>query len=57
MGVPDTLTQEHLFGFSAGVYAEAKGADALLVSCGAAWTGGCGASGACWPERENPHEG
>jgi len=32
--VPDTLTQEHLFGFSAGVYAEAKGADALLVSCG-----------------------
>ena len=32
--VPPDLTQERLFEFSAGVYAGAPGADALLVSCG-----------------------
>lgn len=32
--VPPDLTQERLFDFSAGVYAGASGADALLVSCG-----------------------
>jgi len=32
--VPDTLTQETLFDFSAGVFDEAPDSDALLVSCG-----------------------